>query len=543
MKKKWLKKGSAVLLTATMILSLLLGENGTLATVQAAPNDAPTVGYWTDAEGLKYFSLANATDTVGKVIFGQNGSGVAKLWKIAGTDTRIIGDNIILFADTPLETSAFEADGQNNKTFSVDWNCAYPDGTSIADVNPNHYGSSDLRSVLQGYATNSAYFSSAEQGKMNNTTIYTDDTKNIDTNNKSVCYSTTDKLYAPYGSLGDSYVTVGTNASDNLNGGVQIDASKWGNDNFWLRSPHSTNRNNALLAPPGYLVGNYDVDRVDVVISVVPVLNLNLSSDIFASAAEAASSSYSGFKAKSGMTENTYTLRYTYTDGADSAVINPSGTQVKVTGASDKYLMVQNGKGVYALAITSADQTVSASNIQMGSQESDNLENFNNCKVWIESTTDRITTAKMATQTTAPTPSYKIIDGANSTWTASSDGTLSIRGDGEMSKFVSVKVDGALVDAANFTVTSGSTIITFTKEYLNTLSVGSHTFELVWTDGSASTSFTVNATPTETPKTDTAKKDEVPKTEDSTPIAWLFILTVIGGACVVYFGRKKKTVR
>ena len=35
MKKKWLKKGSAVLLTATMILSLLLGENGTLATVRS----------------------------------------------------------------------------------------------------------------------------------------------------------------------------------------------------------------------------------------------------------------------------------------------------------------------------------------------------------------------------------------------------------------------------------------------------------------------------------------------------------------------------
>jgi hypothetical protein len=134
-------------------------------------------------------------------------------------------------------------------------------------------------------------------------------------------------------------------------------------------------------------------------VSVVPALNLNLSSDIFASAAGAASSSYSGYKANSDMTENTYTLRYTYTDGTDSAVIDPSGTQVKVTGASGKYLMVQNRTGVYALAITSADQTVSASDIQMGSQESNKLENFNDCKVWIESTdADRITTAKLATQ-------------------------------------------------------------------------------------------------------------------------------------------------
>ena len=139
--------------------------------------------------------------------------------------------------------------------------------------------------------------------------------------------------------------------------------------------------------------------------------------------------------------------------------------------------------------------------------------------------------------------SYKIIDGANSTWTPSSDGTLSIRGDGEVSKFVSVKVDGVIVDAANYTVTSGSTIITFTKDYLNTLSAGNHTFDIAWTDGSASTSFTVNATPTETPKTEAAKKDDVPKTGDSNLVVWLFITAIISGSVVLCFGRKRKQVR
>ena len=86
---------------------------------------------------------------------------------------------------------------------------------------------------------------------------------------------------------------------------------------------------------------------------------------------------------------------------------------------------------------------------------------------------------------------YKIIDGANSSWTQNTDGSIKIRGNGEYSKFVNVKVDGVVVDPVNYTAREGSTIIEFKPEYLKTLSEGSHTFELVWTDGSASTSFTI----------------------------------------------------
>lgn len=90
---------------------------------------------------------------------------------------------------------------------------------------------------------------------------------------------------------------------------------------------------------------------------------------------------------------------------------------------------------------------------------------------------------------------YRILDGADSTWTQSTDGTISIRGNGDFEKFQSVKVDGVVVDAKNYTVAKGSTIITFKGDYLKTLSTGSHTFELVWTDGSATTNFTIAAKP------------------------------------------------
>ena len=102
------------------------------------------------------------------------------------------------------------------------------------------------------------------------------------------------------------------------------------------------------------------------------------------------------------------------------------------------------------------------------------------------------TTAPAAPAAAAPAPvTYDILDGAGSSWTQNTDGSLAIRGSGEISKFREVKVDGVTVDPVNYTVTEGSTIITFKPEYLKSLSAGNHSFELVWTDGTAATNFTV----------------------------------------------------
>ena len=98
--------------------------------------------------------------------------------------------------------------------------------------------------------------------------------------------------------------------------------------------------------------------------------------------------------------------------------------------------------------------------------------------------------ATPAPETPAPA-SYYIMDGANSSWVRNEDGSMAIRGNGEISKFTGVKVDGVLIDPANYIVTEGSTIITLKPEYLNTLSEGSHSFEILWADGSAATDFTV----------------------------------------------------
>ena len=118
---------------------------------------------------------------------------------------------------------------------------------------------------------------------------------------------------------------------------------------------------------------------------------------------------------------------------------------------------------------------------------------------------------------------YSILDGAGSTWESkenetSSDNksseykpeneTLSIRGSGEVTKFVEVKVDDKVVAPEYYTVTEGSTIITLKAEYLRTLSAGKHTFEIAWTDGFAATYFTVARNTVEEDKKPEDKKDE-----------------------------------
>lgn len=142
-----------------------------------------------------------------------------------------------------------------------------------------------------------------------------------------------------------------------------------------------------------------------------------------------------------------------------------------------------------------------------GKELSDNTKvEVNKAYKWRFTPTD--TNYNILTGEITPYPVYSIIDGANSSWTQNTDGTLAIRGNGEFTKFQKVKVDGTVIDASNYTVTEGSTIITFKADYLKTLSEGSHTFELVWTDGSASTSFTVAKNTSDDPGNDDNNKDD-----------------------------------
>ena len=148
--------------------------------------------------------------------------------------------------------------------------------------------------------------------------------------------------------------------------------------------------------------------------------------------------------------------------------------------------------------------------------------------------------ASTTTASTAAAPAqvtYDILDGAGSSWTQNTDGSLAIRGSGEISKFREVKVDGVTVDPINYTVTEGSTIITFKPEYLKSLSAGNHSFELIWTDGTAATNFTVAE------NTDQSAKS--PKTGEDFSMALCTALLMIScaGLAGMFVRRKKSSLR
>ena len=169
---------------------------------------------------------------------------------------------------------------------------------------------------------------------------------------------------------------------------------------------------------------------------------------------------------------------------------------------------------------------------------------------WVE------TNLTMTPTAAGETPNYKIIEGANGTWTQNRDGTLVFRANGDFDKFTGIKIDGTLIDVKNYTAKSGSTVITLKTDYLKTLSVGAHNLTVVYTDGECSTNFEVKQAaseqtkPTERDKSDTTtptggKDTTSPQTGDnSNMLLWVALLFVSGAGVLgttVY--SKKKRVR
>jgi hypothetical protein len=86
---------------------------------------------------------------------------------------------------------------------------------------------------------------------------------------------------------------------------------------------------------------------------------------------------------------------------------------------------------------------------------------------------------------------YRITDGANQSWELDPTKEVTITCDGAIEDFIGLEVDGESVGEEHYTAISGSTIITLKPSYLQTLSTGSHTIELLYTDGSVQTNFTI----------------------------------------------------
>ena len=94
---------------------------------------------------------------------------------------------------------------------------------------------------------------------------------------------------------------------------------------------------------------------------------------------------------------------------------------------------------------------------------------------------------------------YKVIEGANATWTKASGKKMRFAADGNLEYFKELKVDGKpLTDGVK--ISSGSTVADISSAAMEKLSVGDHTITFVYKDGEASAKFSV-AAHRNTPKT------------------------------------------
>lgn len=388
MKQRYLKKPCSFLLVSAMVLTMF----PTFSTsVHAEENQSPTKEQFSTVEELKNYDT-NDNDGVknpAKVYFGNNN----QQWWIAGSQSN---DSITLFSASSMRDGVqFESNYMANKTYDDEWNCTYPDGEP-AEVFPNHYGASYIRNVtLKEMET--SFFTGSEQALINETTIYTDDTKN------NSVYSTTDKLYFAYGDQEDyNHITVGKNSANDLNDGLRIDPSYWGEsvlELFWIRSPFVSNDDpndgsSVLTAWPSknYPAFNGAQTNNGSLENIRPAFELNSSTILFASAVPSATST-GNLTLQDTDGDGAFTLRYDaskYSKNLGSAVISYDDSKVILTDVPNgTYLVAQNSNGAYAKQITNETE-VSASGM--------NLDNFANCKIWLETTdtANRITYAALA---------------------------------------------------------------------------------------------------------------------------------------------------
>ena len=123
------------------------------------------------------------------------------------------------------------------------------------------------------------------------------------------------------------------------------------------------------------------------------------------------------------------------------------------------------------------------------------------------------TSASTSTSTATPAPAPTIVSGAESTWRKGSGVGLTFTSDADFAGFQGVMVDGTAISAEHYTAKSGSTIVTLKPEYLETLSVGTHTVAIVSDTGTAGARFTI------------LSGTSIPQTGDKTDLTlWLGLL-------------------
>ena len=494
-----------------------------------------------DAVDTEYTSTTSIKGQKG----GKNGT-----WTFSGWDTgRLINDTTVVFSGswTFTEDTTPEPPVTKNYTVKYDWGSEFPKGEKLPQ-NSNSYSSeqqakaavdkkytSTTRIQAQKDGKNGTWaFSGWDAGNLNGTTVvfrgswsFTADTAPITPPSGTASYKIT--------------ATAGIGGTISPGGTTTVSAA--GQLTYTIK------------ANEGYYIADVKVDGSEVTATTsYSFSDVNTDHTIEVT-----------FKQESQTPDVPDVIAPSITTQPGNATVKVGETASFTIAASGTDLTYQwqidrnDGKGwVNIDGATATSYTTSTVNISCNGFKYKCVVSNSAGNVESNSATLTVQDAGGSDNPDTPNNTYQIIDGANSSWTHDSDGNITIRGNGDFSKFTGVKVDGNLIDKSNYTAKEGSTIITLKASYLNTLSAGNHTVEILWTDGSASTTFTTKANISDNsnnnqndnnnsnssddkPSSGTDKKDvTAPKTGDNTPSVWLFILSVLSGTGLIITVKKRR---
>ena len=353
-------------------------------------------------------------DIVGLLYFGKNSKGASQKWYILGKDGGVSGDNIAIFAASNITTNCFYNDTSSHSYVGDDDEAYVTESEKPSSVYANHYGESDIREALRKMAGDEGtdtykYFTDTEKKMMQKTKVLTHEYSN------NHLYTTNDKLYLASGSTGTkNIINVGSvsksegSIANNEYTSIKLSWENYWNVGswFWLRSPFDSHSLDALNANPHdgfiyYINVSVNVDYS----GVRPASNLNLSSVLFASAADATSDNENGGTiTTSGTNQAAMILRLDgkdqnigkFTYNKDGITVTKGTTESTTEGTAKDIFLVVQGKtakvddteGVdwyYSKKIT-ADETVTLATIAAGAEIDETKIDLTspNCKIWLE---------------------------------------------------------------------------------------------------------------------------------------------------------------
>ena len=132
----------------------------------------------------------------------------------------------------------------------------------------------------------------------------------------------------------------------------------------------------------------------------------------------------------------------------------------------------------------------------------------------------------------------EIIEGMGQTVTEGEKKALSFTSNAAHSDFIRVEIDGKTLNAENYTVKKGSTVVTLKADYVATLSAGEHTIGIVSENGTAAAIFTIKE------KSAADNGTNTPQTGDTTSlVSWIALMLLCGAGITgvtVYTRRKRR---